>query len=505
MTEKTKTSTLATQYNALTLELRASVIRYFKRQVKTTDIKAQIIEEAKRYFNPFLFGHDEIGGTNAMARERIISAITEAEAIILKPPGQSIEEEVINTSYDPDNTCEKTLSEIITPIPNLGKYTDDIIDAEDLATALCEIIIPLRDKLINDGIIHALTTQKPKKANKQSNKIRISTEANSAIIKKNVRQIDLFEDLMPTLHRSQQAAAYAKQDEKGISGVIYSGFNFTSTHNDILTAAWELIANKSNTTNEEDINTFYTGEASQKIKAPADNGDSIELISPGVITTWAELTKRIYGSASKSDVAKIKNAVLELWKDPKFHPYLHYPIKQYKKGTKTITRWVTTWEPVITIQGITDINQETDEKVSAEGTVRIFINPIFAANIGRNYQTRPHNYLELRRQISQELNIKQAPKFLSEFYAEITNARSYAKQLKKHTYEVGLYKNSKGEPGLYYKLGLQEYEKNRNKERFIKAFINAIEYLKRYDLITHYEEKKDATGLPMGVFTFKLS
>jgi hypothetical protein len=39
MTEKTKTSTLATNYNALTLELRASVIRYFKRQVKKTDIK----------------------------------------------------------------------------------------------------------------------------------------------------------------------------------------------------------------------------------------------------------------------------------------------------------------------------------------------------------------------------------------------------------------------------------------------------------------------------------
>jgi hypothetical protein len=95
MTEKTKTSTLATQYNALTLELRASVIKYFKRQVKTTDIKAEIIKEAKRYFNPFLFGHDEIGGTNAMARERIISAITEAKAITLIPPGQSIEEETI--------------------------------------------------------------------------------------------------------------------------------------------------------------------------------------------------------------------------------------------------------------------------------------------------------------------------------------------------------------------------------------------------------------------------
>jgi hypothetical protein len=505
MTEKTKTNTLATNYNALTLELRASVIRYFKRQVKTTDIKAEIIEEAKRYFKSFLLGRDEITRTNIIGKERTINAIAEAQAITLIPPGRRIEEEIINISINAENICELELAKIVTIVPNLSKHTDSIIHAQDLAGTLYNIISPLRDKLINDGIIHAYKTQKPKKANKQSNKIRISTEANSAIIKKNVRQIDLFEDLMPTLHRSQQAAVYAKQDEKGISGVIYSGFNFTSTHNDILTAAWELIANKSNTTNEEDINTFYTGEASQKIKAPADNGDSIELISPGVITTWAELTKRIYGSASKSDVAKIKNAVLELWKDPKFHPYLHYPIKQYKKGTKTITRWVTTWEPVITIQGITDINQETDEKVSAEGTVRIFINPIFAANIGRNYQTRPHNYLELRRQISQELNIKQAPKFLSEFYAEITNARSYAKQLKKHTYEVGLYKNSKGEPGLYYKLGLEEYEKNRNKERFIKAFVNAIEYLKRFDLITHYEEKKDATGLPMGVFTFKLS
>jgi hypothetical protein len=91
------------------------------------------------------------------------------------------------------------------------------------------------------------------------------------------------------------------------------------------------------------------------------------------------------------------------------------------------------------------------------------------------------------------------------FYAEITNARSYAKQLKKHTYEVGLYKNSKGKPGLYYKLGLEEYEKHRNTNNFKKEFTKAIEYLKRFDLITHYDEAKDATGLPMGVFTFKLS
>jgi hypothetical protein len=505
MTENTKTNTLATQYNALTLELRASVIKYFKRQVKNTDIKAEIIEEAKRYFNTFSFGRDDIGSTEDIGKTKTISAITEAEAITLIPPGESIEEETITNGYIVFNTCEVELAKIITPVPNLKKYTDNIIHVDNLAGALYSIINPLRDKLINDGIIHAYKTQKKNKASKQGAKIRIGVEANSAIIKKNVRQIDLFEDLMPTLHRSQQAAVYAKQDEKGISGAKQIGFNFPSTHNDILTAAWELIANKSNTTNEEDIKTFYTGEDSQKIKAPADNGDSIELISPGVITTWAELTKRIYGSASKSDVAKIKNAVLELWKDPKFHPYLHYPIKQYKKGTKTITRWVTTWEPVITIQGITDINEETDEKVSAEGTIRIFINPIFVANIGRRYQLWPSNYLEQRRQIGQELGIKQAPMFLNEFYAHIANARSYAKQLKKQTHEIGLYKNAKGEPGLYYILGFEKYEKHDNQKRFIKAFANAIEYLKKYDLITHYEEKKDATGLPMGVFTFKLS
>jgi hypothetical protein len=87
MTEKTKTSTLATQYNALTLELRASVIKYFKRQVKTRDIKAEIIQEAKRYFNTFSFGRDDIGNTEDIGKTKTISAITEAESITLIPPG----------------------------------------------------------------------------------------------------------------------------------------------------------------------------------------------------------------------------------------------------------------------------------------------------------------------------------------------------------------------------------------------------------------------------------
>lgn len=502
MTEKT--STLAAQYNALTLELRASVIRYFKRQVKTTDIKAEIIKEAERYFNPFLFGRDEIGGTNAMVRELIISAITEAESIKLTPPGKRIEEEVINTSFEAYNTCEETLSEIITPTPNLGKYIDDIIEAEDLATALCEIIIPLRDKLINDGIIHAYKTQKPKKGRKQNNKIRISTEATRAIIGNNVQNIDLFDQLLPSLHRSQQAVIYAKQNEKGISTAKQAGFNFSPIQTDILTAVWELIAKKSNTTNAKDAKTFYTGEDSQKITTLTDSGESVELISPGIITTWAELTKHIYGSASKTDKDKIKNTVWELWKDPRYHPVLHYPINQYKKGAKPITRYVTTWEPVIKIEGITDINDETGERVSADGTVRIFINPVYAANISNRYQHIDPNYLERRRQIGQELNAK-APKFLTEFYQYINNARSYAKNNKSHTHEVGLFKNSKGAPGLYYILDYDSYKKNRHEKRFQEEFIKAIEYLKRFNLITEYQETKDATGLPMGVFTFKLS
>jgi hypothetical protein len=506
MTEKTKTNTLATQYNALTLELRASVIRYFKRQVKTTDIKAQIIEEAKRYFNTFSFGRDDIGSTEDIGKTKTISAITEAEAITLIPPGQSIEEETITNGYIVFNTCEVELAKIITPVPNLKKYTDNIIHVDNLAGALYSIINPLRDKLINDGIIHAYKTQKPKKTSKQSNKIRIGVEANSAIINKNIRQIDLFDQLYPTLPESQHTAVYAQQDEKDLSGAKQIGFGiFNKTDNDILTAVWELIADKSNTTNVEDINTFYKGEATQKTYAETTGGKEIELISPGVITTWAELTKRIYGSASKKDKDKIKEAVLKLWKDSKFHPILHYPIKQYKKGTKTISRWVTTWEPVITIQGITDINDETGERISADGTIKIFINPIFAANISNSYQLWPSNYLEQRRQIGQELGIKKAPIFLNVLYAEITNARSYAKQSKKDTYEVGLYKNSKGKPGLYYKLGLEEYEKNRNTNDFKKEFTKAIEYIKRYDLITDYEETKDATGLPMGVFTFKFT
>jgi hypothetical protein len=506
MTEKTKTSTLATNYNALTLELRASVIRYFKRQVKKTDIKDYIIKEATRYSNPFLFGRDNIGGVNHIVIQQITAAITEAEAITLIPPGQSIEEETVILNQE--NTCLAELPKLIKPIPNLKEHTKDTqdvtINVEDLAAALYEILQAVRNNIINDGIIHAYKTQKPKKGRKQSNKIRISTEATRAIIGNNVQNIDLFDQLLPSLHRSQQAAIYAKQNEKGISTAKQTGFNFSPIQTDILTAVWELIAKKSNTTNAKDAKTFYTGEDSQKITTLTDSGESVELISPGIITTWAELTKHIYGSASKTDKDKIKNTVWELWKDPRYHPVLHYPINQYKKGSKTITRMVTTWEPVIKIEGITDINDETGERVSADGTVRIFINPVYAANISNRYQHIDPNYLERRRQIGQELNTK-APKFLTEFYQYINNARSYAKNNKSHTHEVGLFKNSKGAPGLYYILDYDSYKKNRHEKRFQEEFIKAIEYLKRFNLITEYQETKDATGLPMGVFTFKLS
>jgi hypothetical protein len=168
MTEKTKTSTLATNYNALTLELRASVIRYFKRQVKKTDIKDYIIKEATRYSNPFLFGRDNIGGVNHIVIQQITAAITEAEAITLIPPGQSIEEETVILNQE--NTCLAELPKLIKPIPNLKEHTKDTqdvtINVEDLAAALYEILQAVRNNIINDGIIHGSQKRDVNKATK---------------------------------------------------------------------------------------------------------------------------------------------------------------------------------------------------------------------------------------------------------------------------------------------------------------------------------------------------
>jgi hypothetical protein len=197
---------------------------------------------------------------------------------------------------------------------------------------LYSIINPLRDKLINDGIIHAYKTQKPKKASKQDIKIRISAEANSAIINKNIPQIDLFDQLYPTLHESQRTAIYTQQDEKEISGAKQIGFGiFNKTHNDILTAVWELIAKNSNTTNVKDINTFYTGEATQKTYAETAGGAEIELTSPGVITTWAELTKRIYGSASKKRQRQNKSGRFGIVERSTIPPRFTLPNKAIQK------------------------------------------------------------------------------------------------------------------------------------------------------------------------------
>jgi hypothetical protein len=500
MTEKTKTSTLATNYNALTLEKRASVIRYFKRQLKTKDIKAEIIKEAKRYFNPFIFGHDEIGGTNAMARERIISAITEAEAITLNPPGKRIEEEVINTSFEAYNTCEVELAQIITPVPNLSKYTDDIVHAEDLATALYEITSELRDKLISDSL-GFLATQTTKKANKQGSKIRISAEAAQATYKQRTSP-DLFDDLLPTLPQQIRQDFYSKNKTSELTNAKGVGFEFTPLQHDIITAIWELVADRSNTTNAKDIKTFYTGEASKTITALTSEGGDIELISPGVITTWAELTKRIYGSASQTDKDKVRQNAWDLFKNPEYHPILHYKINKYTirgKKKETIERHVLTNDPIIRIEAIQDVNAETGDVVSPKGSIRIYINPIYAANIGDRYQNIPANFLESRRQIGQELNTS-APRFLNLFFHYINNAKTFRR--KGETFEVGLHKNSKGEPGLYYVLGYESYKRRSHGKRFEKQFTSAIEYLKRFELITNYEEKKDVTGSPMGVFYF---
>ena len=501
-TPKPEESQLVKEYNGLTQELRANVIRYFKKQTKEAEaIKSKIYIKAKRYFNPFLFGSNSTGGTSEIIGDRIISIISSINKVTILPPGVKLETYEIDLSISV-NTCDIELTKLIKPVPDFTNYIDDIVSAEDITTALYEIINEIREEIIREGITEAYKKRKPKKGKEQSSNIRISAEAAQATYKQRTSP-DLFDDLLPTLPQQIRQDFYSKNRVTELTNAKGLGFEFTPLQHDIITATWELIAQKSiNTHNAKELTTFYAGEEGKTITLTTNTNETIKVTEPGVITTWAELTKHIYGSASQKDKDKVRLGAWDLFKNPEYHPILHYKINKYTvrgKKKETIERHVLTNDPIIRIEAIQDINPETGEVISPKGSIRIYINPIYAANIDTRYQNIPANFLERRRQISQELSTS-APPFLNPFFHYINNAKTFKR--KGETFEVGLHKNSKGEPGLYYVLGYERYKKNSHGKRFEKQFISAIEYLKRFELITNYEEKKDVTGSPMGVFYF---
>lgn len=493
MTENTKTSTIVPEYNALTSELRTLVIRYFTRQVKTRDIKAEIIQKAERYFNPWLFGRDEMGGTNAMVRERIITAITETEAITLIPLGRRIEEIMIYLNAK--NTCEVNVCKIITPVPNLSKYTDDIIHAEDLAAAICEITSELRDKIINDGIRHALNTQNKAKP------IRISTAViqNTATVKKQI--LDLNDSLLPKtiISEIKQQGLIEWHNQNG------QGFNLSPFYWDIILAIVEINASKSETQNENSPN-FYLGNATEINR----QGEK----TAHVTASLYEIAKTVYGGTKPGgkDQIKIEEALKDISINPKLRPLLIYPIydnttTDSKGKTKRVQRTITTYKPILEIFSLNETTTIDGGKPKQTNEILIRLNEIFIQDIKCRFVELRGDYLLQRNMLSKTLGAR--PQMLNDFYLLIRNAWGYRNRMEKDAegrpvFIIGLMKNANGEEGLYYKLGYANYEKNGNKKRFELAYNKSIEYLKGLGEIIEYAVTKDEWGHQNAMFVLPL-
>ena len=490
------------EYNQLNKKQKADVIRFFNKQAKQHEsIKKELLVLANVYYNPMLFGRNNTGGMSQDIAVLMIDAIKASQKIQLLPPGDTLApNEPLTEVIQHD-----VLKSIVKISPLIMTYENE---GDDLAiiTALYEIVQLVRYEVIQAAILNVYKKQPKRKSKEQ---LRVSSAAVTAQIQPFKSEPDLFDNLLPTVivglnNNAQRFNGHMLKNAKGM------GINIEQKQEDLLIAIRELIYEKSNTQDPTKPN-FYLGEATEtKTVLDINTGQQIQVSSPGVVTTWAAITKRMYGSTSARDKTKVKGIANELWTNRDYYPILKYPIIEYsttRNGKKTnVTRHVITNEPIINIRAIQDIDQETGEDITQEGTIQIFLNPIYIANIRDRYQKRPTNFLEQRRDIGRIIGRK-APKFFNSLYERIANARTFKSNHKnekgERIYKEGLLRNRGGEPGLYYSLGYANYLQNGHRQRFLKEYESAILFLKHFGLITEYQEVKNDVGEPIGVFTYK--
>lgn len=492
------------EYNQLTKKQKADVIRFFNKQAKEhQEIKQELLRLAHTYYNPVIFGRNNEGGLSKDIALLMVDVIEASDKIQLLPPGDTLQPRPfwLNELID-----HEVLKSVVKFSPLIMVC---IKDGDELATytGLYEIIQLVRHDIIQAAILNVYKKQTKHKSKEQ---LRVSSAAVTAQIQPFKSEPDLFDNLLPPnviVGLNTNARRFNGHTLKNAKGM---GINIEQKQDDLLIAIRELIYEKSNTQDPTKPN-YYLGEATEtKTVLDINTGQQIQVSSPGVVTTWAAITKRMYGSTSASDKRKVKGIAFELWKNPDYHPILKYPIIEYsttRNGRKkNVTRHVITNDPIITIRAIQDIDQETGEDITQDGTIQIFINPIYIANIKDRYQKRPTNFLEQRRDIGRVIGRK-APKFFNSLYERIANAKTFKSNQKnedgERVYKEGLLRNRGGEPGLYYSLGYANYLQNGHRQRFLKEYESAILFLKHFGLITEYQEVKNDVGEPIGVFTYK--
>jgi hypothetical protein len=361
---------------------------------------------------------------------------------------------------------------------------------------LYSIINPLRDKLINDGIIHAYKTQKDKKQNK-AKPIRISTAViqNIAPIKK--QNLDLNDSLLPKtiISEIKQQGLIEWHNQNG------QGFNLSPFYWDIILAIVEINASKSETQNENSPN-FYLGNATEINR----QGEK----TAHVTASLYEIAKTVYGGTKPGgkDQTKIEEALKDISINPKLRPLLIYPIydnttTDSKGKTKRVQRTITTYKPILEIFSLNETTTIDGGKPKQTNEILIRLNEIFVQDIKGRFVELRGDYLLQRNMLSKTLGAR--PQMLNDFYLLIRNAWGYRNKMEKDAegrpvFIIGLMKNANGEDGLYYKLGYANYEKNGNKKRFELAYNKSIEYLKGLGEIIEYAVTKDEWGHQNAMF-----
>jgi hypothetical protein len=327
--------------------------------------------------------------------------------------------------------------------------------------------------------------------------IRISTAViqNIAPIKK--QNLDLNDSLLPKtiISEIKQQGLIEWHNQNG------QGFNLSPFYWDIILAIVEINASKSETQNENSPN-FYLGNATEINR----QGEK----TAHVTASLYEIAKTVYGGTKPGgkDQTKIEEALKDISTNPKLRPLLIYPVydnttTDSKGKTKRVQRTITTYKPILEIFSLNETTTIDGGKPKQTNEILIRLNEIFVQDIKGRFVELRGDYLLQRNILSKTLGAR--PQMLNDFYLLIRNAWGYRHKMDKDAegrpvFIIGLLKNTKGEPGLFYKLGYANYEKNGNKKRFELAYNKSIEYLKGGGDILEYAVTKDEWGHENAMF-----
>jgi hypothetical protein len=221
-----------------------------------------------------------------------------------------------------------------------------------------------------------------------------------------------------------------------------------------------------------------------------DTNNKIQrILTPHFTTTYNEIATQLNGGKkpSQGEKEKVIGTLWDLIENAELWPTISFAVGKDKYK----------------------LNKALFEIIKHEnGTQKdiiVRLNPAVTHDIKKKYFKLPPNFTAKRIEISQQLG-KQRPEFLIPLIYYITAMKSNS-SLKNDDHgrpywETGLLKIKSGDPGIFYRFGYLQYEKQRHQKRFLERWATAIEFLKAFEIIEEYSERATDWNDKIGRFTF---